>query len=245
MPQGFIVAYNYINSYGSSGGNTPLDFGGYSNYVSGAIVQNVIEYTNSTSLAQLWVGADTSLANMTNIIIWNNSISGDRCNQCYANSASGTGLNSVHLLNSVRGNDFEQVNIKTDNFTSTPNTNNTNNWSQVWGCGWAYNYSNESTGIGAAGAFNNTFFGYPGFQWVTPQAFTVSGWVDRESQTGGVVGTGNGNYRLKSDSTVTRPDLSGWWGIPFDIEGNARSALSPPGAYASASPRKGASFLGF
>jgi hypothetical protein len=31
--------------------------------------------------------------------------------------------------------------------------------------------------------------------------------------------------------------------LPYDIEGNARGLLDPPGAYASASPRKGAGFF--
>lgn len=63
-------------------------------------------------------------------------------------------------------------------------------------------------------------------------------YIERKSNIGsGVPQAGGGNYRVHTDSPAHRMQFE--WVLPYDIEGNARGASDPPGAYSSGNPKKG------
>lgn len=72
---------------------------------------------------------------------------------------------------------------------------------------------------------------------------TFMGFIDDQAFVGGGGAAGNGNYRLRSDSRMGDIAYLRRVVMPYDLEGNARGGWDPPGAYSSASPRKGGGFF--
>jgi hypothetical protein len=111
----------------------------------------------------------------------------------------------------------------------------------VYGVNHSGNIWAETTGIGAAGVFMQSFTGLKCLPAVTtgepPQvttnAATYLKFVDRKSFNGSVNGAGNGDYRLQADSPAV--GLARDWVLPFDIAGVARRAGGASGAYESSS----------
>jgi hypothetical protein len=105
-----------------------------------AFVGNEMECCGGTSPAmQLWGDGTAEAAD--HIVVWHNTVSGDRSNICYND------VGNVLLTNwSVKFNAFQNANIKSDVF----GTNGTyvGNWSCLYGVGWEANRAYTTAGFG-------------------------------------------------------------------------------------------------
>lgn len=243
-----IFAFNYL-ARGTNNNAAAVKIGqGRTNAVGAAIVCNLFEQAGTVTQPALQVASDDSTATSQtadNVILWHNTATGQRVNLAYCDTTTAT---PSRALWSMRGNVFEDGNIKTDTFT-TANGARIGNWPAVWGVGSSGNVWAENFSAGASGSFVPEFVGLnsylPTLTAGTPissgtNAVTWIRFVDRQSYvgTGGAAAAGFGTYRLHSDSPVVHRESD--WVIPFDITGNARGAGDPPGALSSASPNKGA-----
>lgn len=113
-------------------------------------------------------------------------------------------------------------------------------WSVGYGVGWSGNWDEGSAYTG-----DNDFWGVdsdtPAYPLTGLAAARYSGFVNDGSNTGSNLGAGN--YKLKSDAAASTLSPQNYL-MPLDIEKAWRGGFDPPGAYASASPRKGAGFFG-
>lgn len=208
------------------------------NWVGAVIANNVFEMTASTVWGCSY--SDSAQTNVNNVLIWNNSQPGMKMNWFYSTS---TTFDENKRLIFAQNNFMDDANIKSDNY-STPCTSCTNNWSVLFGVGCWGNVIPETYNVGGDGEAIQEFIGLN--SWSTSEAVsTTNTWpqfVDRQAMAD-VAGIGGGNYRIQSSSPLltfkTKRILS------HDIEGVPRSAIDPPGAYASGNPRKGAMLLGF
>lgn len=241
VPQGVIIYNNRFNFHIASGSHL-LGHGYYDvDYRGVAIVQNLFESsTNNTSSLCAYGMANKTI---TNMLWWHNVFTGQRTDLCYNwSTATNAVRTQVQLLNNL----MDDYNLKTDS-TSTADTDCTNNWEQVWAVSWQGNLFAEVTNAAAAPKdFLNTIAG--GFAGLETIENTVISsvfyprYIDRQSYDGATGNwPGNGNYRVHSDAPQQL--LRTRWVLPYDLEGNARGRLDPPGAYSSASPRKGGGFF--
>ncbi len=241
-----IFAFNHL-ARGTNNNAAALKVGnGRTNAVGAAIVCNLFEQAGTVTQPAFQVAADDSTATSQtsdNVILWHNTATGQRVNVAYCDTLAAT---PSRALWSMRGNLFEDGNIKTDTFST--NGLRIGNWPAVWGVGSSGNVWAENFSAGAAGSFVPEFVGInsylPALVPGTPvssgtNAVTWIRFVDRQSYvgTGAAAATGFGTYRLHSDSPISHRESD--WCLPFDLFGNARGAGDPPGAYSSASPNKG------
>lgn len=225
-----IFSFNRVMKFPSSG---PAAYFGVvkTNILGAAIVQNVFESVNGVqNIVSL---AESSKDDWNNVLLWGNTIVGERINMAY--NDSGTTTVPVRYW-SLAGNYIDATAIKTDTFT-TPSGNRTGNWGVVWGVGNEGNTCPEVTGLGANGAFPHEFIGLSSFQ--TAGGVTTTNtyplFVNRMSQTGVATNTGGGDYRLNSGSPLFQNSA---WKISHDIDGLPRGASDPSGAYSSGNLRK-------
>lgn len=209
-----------------------------SNIVGSSIVQNLIEETNVSSgpLLSLWADGQTNTAHQ--VLVWNNTMVGNRINYNY-NENQAMCVSRSHW--SLVGNLLDDYNIKTDIYPGYgANGIRVGNWNSVYGVLADQNVDGEIPNVSAAGLVPD----FGGFNWSTPSPtdYTYFKYVLQAAYTNATPGTGNGNYRLQSQSPVIGLGHRTWM-LSFDMEGNNRGLLDPPGAYASASPRKGAGFF--
>lgn len=241
---GGIVAFNKLLGVKGTG-NSIFRMNYLSNNLSGfALVQNLVEVCAETSSQPIFgIAADSSTsATVNNYLIWNNTMVGERQNGPY-NESGTTELDRWFF--SMKNNCLDCMAIKTDTF-GTASGNRIGNWPSVWGVGNSGNFFGPLTNIAN---FPHWFCGgQPGVNSVevdTTYGFptTYQGFVSRQAQTaaGANNGAGSGNYRFVSSSPLVLFKTE--WLLPVDMEGNARGLLDPPGAYASACPRKGAGFF--
>ena len=243
---GAIVAYNQIYGFNCST-IAALQLCTTTNQTFGmAIVQNIVESpfdAGSQPVCRVVSDSDTATAT-SNILLWNNTFLGERVNLFYNDSGT---VSFTRTLNSVKNNLFDNENIKSDTF-GTPSGNRIGNWSELWSVGWSGNLFGNVNGIGAvgfshAGTLDLAVGGLNTFQTDTSLPVGYYQFVNQQSYDGSSIRNGLGFYRIQSQSPAV-----GWKCdnlIPYDIEGNARGLLDPPGAYSSSSPNKGAAFLGF
>lgn len=210
-----------------------------------AIVQNVIEQTSENQNAVRCFSMGETSANLSdtndanNVYCWNNTMVGQRINWLENSGSPGVVAqrNNATLLNNI----FDNLNSK-DDVDYTPSGARTGNWAVMYGVG-----SQANTDIDPAlmdGGWHWSFMGLncysnknmqgtgPNSGWATCYNF-----VDRQSgtlQTNGTA-TGNGDYHLRPTSPLWQ--LKTQWVLPYDIDGNARSASDPPGAFAIASAK--------
>lgn len=241
---GAIVYNNDLR--GISGGSIqPITFSQATILSNGvAVVQNVFEFCSSDASAKNVL--DAAGYAITNALIAHNIFVGTKANAFY-NDTGTTELPKVGIH--IYGNLFDDWNIKTDVF-GTPSANRIGNWPVMWGVGFRNNVFAVTDGVGAAGSFPNEFCGIQTLgtgsnysQAVTTNRVTYMQFVDRECWGLGASdpSPGGGNYR----TTSIAPQLSvpGLDFLPFDLEGNYRGLSDPPGAYASAVPRKAGGFF--
>lgn len=199
-----------------------------------AIVQNVVEH-HSTSTATSNLGSTDGL-NTTNMMYWHNVLLGHR--DLYGYNWSGTGAFYRYLWSSY--NNVGDAHNSKDDTTAAPDATRVGNWPIMWGVNHRGDNWLQTTGTGVSGV--GPYF--PGiYAWDGPSSTTnYPAWVNRQAYDGVNVMPGNGNYRLQTKSPlITRVPTR--WVIPFDIEGVYRGLSDPPGAYASAGPRKAAGFF--
>lgn len=200
---------------------------------------NLLECSTNSSNPLLTAFGDgtTNNAGENNVLFWNNTVVGQRVNMGYDDRGS-----TPHwkIGWSVNGNVMDDYNIKSDTFTGiAADGARIGNWSSLYGVAYNSNSYSEISNIGAG--FPNDFDGlYSKFN--SPKvAASWPGYVNRASYDGVSNGPGLGNYRVLSSSPLLQYASVLVW--PFDFEGNHRGLSDPPGAYASASPRKGAGFF--
>ena len=111
------------------------------------------------------------------------------------------------------------------------------NFPVVYGVNHSGNVWAETTGIGAAGAFMQSFTGLkclpaattgePPTSSTNPSTYLK--FVDRKSFDGSTSGSGNGDYHLQSDSPAVA--LARDWILPYGLDGVVRTANGAVGAY--------------
>lgn len=207
-----------------------------SNIIGMAVVGNTFERVDSANQALVRIAGDSSTTdNINNVILWYNTLSGQRWNIAYNDNGS---TSRVRALWSVKNNITEDHNIKSDIFT-TANGNRIGNWSQLFGVSWSGNCFPEVTGIGAPGQFVSEFNGIKTYiptlttltsgQNCNTSTLTALAFVNRAAWTGSVVGSGNGDYKLNTASIANGFQRD--WVLPFDLAGNPRGQTAPTGAY--------------
>lgn len=247
---GCIVAYNCI--YGArAAGSSWWTFTQSTNQTLGmAVVQNLVEWISTGNQVILGIANDGSTATgVTNVLLWNNTFVGQRCNLAY--NESGTAP-LYRVLWNCQNNCYDDNNIKTDNFTSgTPNNARIGNWSECWGVSDSGNFYGNVNNIGTAafshqgvGSGGNMVGGVPGLysqETETALALNYQQFVSRLAYDGSAGGTGTGIYRLQSSSPLWTNIVCNWT-LPYDLFGNVRGISDAPGAFSSGNTRKGGFF---
>lgn len=208
-----------------------------------AFVQNVVEQASGLTNAArtLSFGSSISSASDTNpvpnFIFWNNTVVGQRGN--FLDNAGTPAYDAVRVFASRLNNYCDNINSK-DDLDYTPGTRS-GNWPIMFSVGASGNVDLNPASMDAGWHWSfsgiNTFW-YPdgsgGKDWggTGPSAAwaTYAQFVNRASGTcDNVLASGNGLYRVRLTSPLlqipTTPVL------PYDIEGVARNAFDPPGAY--------------
>jgi hypothetical protein len=203
------------------------------NYRGVVVANNLIEELKIT-VYDFNLGETSGRTNLSNYLIWNNTWPGVKINAFYAQAAYELTRNQIFLVN----NFFDDWNIKADVFAS--NGSLTQNWSVVFGVGFWGNSMPETYNVGANGSFQNEFAGVYGFNPTLTTTNTYARFVDRKA-AGAANGTGLGDYRILSDSPLL--NFRSRWVLSHDVAGQYRGGYDAPGAYSTASPRKG-DFIG-
>ena len=208
-----------------------------------AIVQNVFEFVANDAVA-IQLGSSESYQ-YTNLFLVNNTILGEKLNFAYNDSGSTA---KYRVSFGMRNNLIDDINIKQDVYTGANDTNRIGGWSVLYGVGCSGNVIAETVSVGA----NGIGFEFCGINCIgdnllsgtsaTGRSTNFLQFIDRLAYDGKTDDRpGNGNYR--THSVCPQTEIVTRWMLPYDIDGNARGELDPPGAYSSASPRKGAGFF--
>jgi len=247
-----IFSYNKIFNAKQSANSLIRMFDTVSSPVGGAIIENLVEYNSSASNPILRVTADGSANTpVTNVMLWHNTIAGQRINRCYNDSGSSLVLRTLW---SEIGQLYDSTAIKSDTFT-TANAGRLGNWACEYGVGYKGSIDAESgtvsNPVGVAGQFQAEFPGlYSKFIPIraTPDAQASSeppsnsagmhavswlGYVNRAAWDGTSVGAGNGDYHLTSSSPAASMIPATMAVLPYDLDGVARrnDGTGAAGAY--------------
>lgn len=179
-----IFANNEIRSVVVNGKRI-IGFGEQTALANLAIIGNLVEVkTVVSSTGALFVAADGTTLECSNVIVAHNTIIGERCNLAY--NDQGTTAN-VRQSWFVRNNAFMNFNIKSDVF-GTPSANRIGNWAQMNGVNFSDNRYDGTAGFPCDYAGINVAF-------VTAQDTTYGqlGYTD-DNSAGSGDGTGNGDY---------------------------------------------------
>lgn len=237
-----VVAYNRISV--SPSANPPIYLRMAITDTHGlAVVQNLVEILNNTSIPATQITADGAVNTpVDNVLIWNNTIVGQRTNLAYneVDTAGGGGL-AYRRGWIVKNNIFDDANIKSDTFAGSgylAEGAKVGNWSLLYGAGCSGNLFAEITGIGAPGNFLWEMPGFSSYQPAatgqppagSPNALGYIGFVDRKSFNGTTAGAGGGDYHLGTGSPARgrQRELT----VPFDLEGTARGSTDAAGVFA-------------
>lgn len=188
-PTNVIFANNSIKSVVVNGSSVFrwADTTAATNAVDGlAFVGNVVEVkTITSSTALLYIGADSSVLDVSNVVLAHNTIVGERCNLFY--NDTGTVAN-VRKNIFCRNNAFKSFNIKADVF-GTPSGARIGNWAQVNGVNFSDNRYDGTVDANFTCDWDGINVSY-----VTAKdaVFGQLGYTDDNSADGD--GTGNGNY---------------------------------------------------
>lgn len=214
------------------------------------IVQNMWECkTNTGGTGPNFKIGSLNAASYTNGIVWNNCFLGARNFYAYNDLGSAA---AWRWQWSTKNNVFEDYNLKTDTHNDPgADGGRVGNWPVLFGVGTCGNVDLCTADIGAPTAFYNSESGLGGFDGLSTYVYYAANsatsstnwpaWVDRKANDGINDRPGGGNYKVQSKSPLVQVETE--WLLPFDLEGNARGRFDPPGAYSSASPRKGGGFF--
>lgn len=212
---------------------------GQTNRIGFAFVNNTHEATNSSGIA-LAIYSDGNTNPATQILLWNNVILGQRLNYNY-NDSQVTGVQRYFF--SLQGNFFDDYNIKSDTFNSSPapSGNRIGNWASLYGVMQRNNVKAETPNIGASGFLNTTINGFEGlFTWASVTDTNWPAFRNRLAYDGAGARLGTGDYRLRQTSPM--------WGteglrlISHDFDATPRGLFDPPGAFATGNAKKGGFF---
>jgi len=196
-----IVAFNQMMDFDSTASNM-LIYGSSVGFARGAaFIGNVLEKTAGTSAA-VYMGGDGSTVNMEHVLMWNNTVAGERCNVGYNDQGSSAPLRTNW---SLKFNSWRDFNNKDDTFPP-PNAARVNSWPVGYGVSFTGNRYEISNFPGEFGGINYELMGSGGI-----------GYVDNASFTG--TGTGNGNYTPSSGSVLRNLIPAGLASLPFDLYG--------------------------
>ena len=196
-----IYAWNKWVSFNSASGNL-IRLGLSEAIARGfAIVGNVMEKTAGTSAA-VYLGGDTSTVNLNHILLWNNTVAGERCNIGYNDTGSSAPLRTNW---SLKYNSWRDFNNKDDTFPP-PDSARVNSWPVGYGVSFLGERYEISNFPGEFGGIDYELMGSGGI-----------GYVDNASFTG--TGTGNGNYTPSSGSVLRNLIPAGMAVLPFDLYG--------------------------
>ncbi len=165
-----------------------------------AFIGNVVEKTGATAAAVVLAG-DASVVAASHVLMWHNTIAGERCNLGY-NDQGTTGYARPDW--DVRFNAFRDFNNKDDTF-GTPSSARTGGWDVGYGVGFEENHYEISNFPGE----------YDGLGLTTG----TPGYTDDQSLTGGTAG--NGDYTPATGSALLNRVTSGGSVFPFDLYGTA------------------------
>jgi hypothetical protein len=205
-----------------------------------AIVQNLLEVTNSEG-CQLFFCSDGTTAHFTNCLIWCNTLAGQRANIAYNDTGTAP---AYRVLCADVLNSWDGLATKTDTFNNPTSGARIGNWAFIHGVGsrgsvnaqCGYGSFNKS---GTSATYAQGWAGMNGYD-SPAQDFAWAQFVDRQSYATTGSTNGNGIYRLQSASPFFR--MTDDSPIPYDLDGNPRSAIDPPGAYVSGNVRRGGMF---
>lgn len=194
-----------------------------------AIVQNILERVSGTAPPAFQVSADASATSsdpVNNILIWNNTLIGQRINIAY-NDYNLNDIGPVYRKSwSVKNNIFDDYNSVTDidAHSSTPNASRYGNHSVIHGVGQSGNIILNRVGTES---YENKFGGlyYKRGSPLDP-AFVNDNSAATDS-------TGNGDYRLTASSPALNLTSSGQALLLYDIAGSLRhnNGFGAAGAY--------------
>jgi len=242
---GGITAFNRFQRVA----NQLMGFGQSYNLTGYAFVSNLSEYVGSAATDTNRFGGDSGIGNVTNLIVAYNTFTGfneyHRHNWAYVDGTLASGAQSrVHKLWLVRQNIFTQVNMKGDVFVATNNNgtpdptnapNATGNWSQRYGVGWAYNWSQyvaaDGGVVGQGAVFSQDYAGRGSIYGTSNTVRNDPLWTDYRGTTNtgstGVAGPGGGTYTLQAGSPVIGlMAANDNEFLPWDIDGNVRDRRS-------------------
>jgi len=237
LPHTPIMAYNKWLSLSGSGTET-MNLWNDSDtipagYVGSAFVQNLLENSGGGSSPLFWVAADGTTQPIQNVIMWHNTIVGQRSSILYNDKGTAAVLKTN---NSYRNNIQDVTASKTDIFNDQhpgsgvgPNGNRIGNWSVQWGVQCSGEYRGHPIGMTAAGSFPAEFLGLSSFQGDADETVAQYGYVDHKASTSSSATAGGGDYHLTSGSRLRGMALVHV--LPFDIEGTARGADDSPGVF--------------
>jgi hypothetical protein len=179
-----------------------------------AFVGNIVESWGSTNNAAIRLNADSDASPAENVVIHHNTIIGERVNLMYLDGSINV-AKSAH----IKFNLFEQLNIKSDVFSSQ--SGNTGNWPVRYKVGWSDNMvlngSNNAADYGAA-----SWLGEIGS--IGETTGNAAEFVDDRSHHGADTGGGDYTPTMNSDLSVI---ASGSAAYPVDLLGNDISAGQP------------------
>lgn len=255
--QEIFVAFNKFYQINHNGAGA-MTFYQTTHLTNGAVfAQNLMESVSTNAAdTDICFHCDGSTVGITNFMRHGNTLVG-KVNSFYNDSGSAAAYGT---LCSDRNNIWTDDNTKHDTFT-TANAARIGNWWLLYGVSCSDNYQLECATSHSPGEFLREFAGLRAYQpvWTNSNgyygqpvgnagfanSFPYPKFVDDQSYSGtGDTSAGAGNYRLQSPAPSASNPAPADWIWPFDLDGNNRGGFDPPGAYASASPRKGGAFFG-
>lgn len=220
-----------------------------------AVVQNIVENVNANETqACIAESADSSTSTpINNVMYWHNVNVGCRINRAYNDGNVNAALPIFRKAWSERYDIRDQEAIKADIFGTT-NANRTGNWAMLYGVGRVgavnVNAFGGTTGWAGAQTFLLEFPGPYSYQPGSCSENVGSGvlcntntinsgngyflfYKNRNAYDGTNPGTGNGDYRLLSNSPAVNIVPGSFSALPYDIAGQLRnlSGYGSPGPY--------------
>ena len=197
------------------------------------IAQSVFECAGTSALRAWGIIPDGNTLTATNFIAYNNTCSVIKCNMFYDESGGQRG--QFECWN--RAGIYSYFAHKDDLYAGIP------------ACVGAWNVANAVSQRGcyfrSGIPYGQEFSGLDGaffdpYKW--PEGYLNDASTDKNGPTGS--GLSGGNYRLTSNGGPQFVHQNDWY-LPWDLDGHPRGCMDPPGAYTTASPRRGAAFVGF
>ena len=183
------------------------------------LIQNLFIRVGSQTQPLVMIAADSSTAETNNINIWNNTLAGARINIAYNDSA--TGATAYHTNWSVHNNIFSNYNTKDDTFKDNP-----------------LGFGGEAVGYGCDFS-GNLFRSCALNEWLGEFSGAYAKWgsssvplnpqyvLDNSADVNDVSTLGDYHLTALSPSIALTKSLY----VPYDFEGNGRSAVDASGIY--------------